>query len=72
MPASYDVQMIECDVCAKWFHVGLRGKCPKRYGFVGAVVMIHFYFAVHISAICVFRFGYNSYWCIIFHLIRAK
>ena len=34
MPASYDVQMIECDVCAKWFHfkcVGLRGKCPKRW-----------------------------------------
>ena len=35
--------------------------------------MIHcssFYFSVHISAICVFRFGYSSYWCIIFnHLI---
>ena len=35
--------------------------------------MIHcssFYFSVHISAICVFRFGYSSYWCILFnHLI---
>ena len=35
--------------------------------------MIHcssFYFAVYFSAICVFRFGYNSYWFILFnHLI---
>ena len=35
--------------------------------------MIHcssFYFAVYFSAICVFRFGCNSYWFILFnHLI---
>ena len=34
MPASYDVQMIECDVCAKWLHfkcVGTR-EVPKNIG----------------------------------------
>ena len=34
--------------------------------------MIHcssFYFSVHISAICVFRFGYSSYWCILFNYL---
>ena len=32
--------------------------------------MMHFssfYFAAHFSAICVFRFGYNRYWCILFN-----
>ena len=34
MPDSYDVKMIECDVCAKWFHfkcVGLKRKRLKRW-----------------------------------------
>ena len=41
MPESYDVRMIRCDVCDKWFHfkcVGLR-RCPKRW-VVTIVVML--------------------------------